>query len=69
MSNIDSASFAADLVQNGTTRLLLGHLSPHNNTQQLAAQAVLDGLRNFTQGMDYLLGIAPVETSGGAVVF
>ena len=69
LSNNDSAGFAADLVQNGTTRLLLGHLSPHNNTQQLAAQAVLNGLRNFTQGMDYLLGIAPVETQGGAVIF
>lgn len=69
LSNMDSAEFAAYLVQTGTTRLLLGHLSPHNNTQQLAAQAALDGLRSFTQGMDYLLGIAPVETQGGAVIF
>lgn len=69
LSNVDSAEFSAHLVQNGTTRLLLGHLSPHNNTQELAAQAVLNGLRRFTQGMDYLLGIAPVETQGGAVIF
>lgn len=69
LSNQDSAAFAAQLVESGTTRLLLGHLSPHNNTQELAAHAVLTGLSQFTQGMDYLLGIAPVETQGGAVIF
>ncbi len=69
LSNPDSARFAAHLVQSGTTRLLLGHLSPHNNTQQLAAEAALHELCSFTQGQDYLLGIAPVETSGGAVIF
>lgn len=69
LSNPDSARLAEFLVQNGTTRLLLGHLSPHNNTPQKAAEAAMEGLRNFTQGMDYLLGIAPVETQGGAVIF
>ena len=60
---------ADHLVGSGTTRVLLGHLSPHNNTQTLAANAVLKGLSRFTQGMDYLLGIAPVESAGGAVIF
>ena len=69
LSNPDSAAFADHLVGMGTTRLLLGHLSPHNNTQTLAASAVLGGLARFTQGMDYLLGIAPVESPGGAVIF
>ena len=69
LSNTDSAAFADHLVGTGTTRVLLGHLSPHNNTQLLAANAVLAGLARFTQGMDYLLGIAPVETQGGAVIF
>ncbi len=69
LSNTDSASLANALVRSGTTRLLLGHLSPHNNTPALAAQAAQEGLREFTQGMDYLLGIAPVETQGGAVIF
>lgn len=69
LSNQDSAAFAAHLVRYGTTRLLLGHLSPHNNTPVLAAEAVLNGLQQFTQGTDYLLGIAPVETQGGAVIF
>lgn len=69
LSNPDSAAFADHLVGMGTTRVLLGHLSPHNNTQVLAANAVLGGLSRFTQGMDYLLGIAPVESMGGAVIF
>lgn len=69
LSNPDSAAFANYLVASGTTRVLLGHLSPHNNTQLLAANAVLTGLSRFTQGLDYLLGIAPVESMGGAVTF
>lgn len=69
LSNADSAAFAEELVRSGTTRILLGHLSPHNNTPALAAKTVQDGLHDFTQGMDYQLGIAPVETQGGAVIF
>ncbi len=69
LSNDDSADFARSLVNSGTTRILLGHLSPHNNTPECAAQAVSAGLREFTSGLDYLLGIAPVETQGGAVIF
>jgi len=69
LSNQDSASFAAHLVRNGTTRILLGHLSPNNNTQYLAAQSALQGLAEFQNGVDYLLGIAPTQTKGGAVVF
>ncbi len=69
LSNEASAQLAAQLVQNGTTRLLLGHLSPHNNTPEKASEAAFLGLKNFTHGMDYLLGIAPVETQGGAVIF
>ena len=69
LSNPDSGTFAAELVAHGTTRLLLGHLSPHNNTPALAAETVTGALQGFTEGMDYLLGIAPVETQGGAVIF
>jgi phosphoribosyl 1,2-cyclic phosphodiesterase len=69
LSNQDSAALADFLVSSGTTRLLLGHLSPHNNTPEHAAAAAAEGLRRFTAGEDYLLGIAPVETGGGAVIF
>jgi phosphoribosyl 1,2-cyclic phosphodiesterase len=69
LSNQDSAALADFLVSSGTTRLLLGHLSPHNNTPEHAAAAAAEGLCRFTAGEDYLLGIAPVETGGGAVIF
>ena len=69
LSNQDSAAFAAELVRSGTTRILLGHLSPNNNTQYLAAKSALEGLAEFEKGVDYLLGIAPTESQGGAVIF
>lgn len=69
LSNPDAAKAAASLVASGTTRILLGHLSPHNNTPELAAETVLEGLSAFRHGLDYVLGIAPTETAGGAVIF
>lgn len=69
LSNPDAARTAAELVAEGTTRILLGHLSPHNNTPELAAEAALRGLAGFRHGLDYVLGIAPTETTGGAVIF
>lgn len=69
LSNKDSGTFAAELVQSGTTRVLLGHLSPHNNTPLLAAQTVKAALADLTEGEDYLLGIAPAVSDGGAVIF
>ncbi len=69
LSNEDSAQFADFLIRTGTTRLLLGHLSPHNNTPNIAASTVIQNLADFKINSDYLLGIAPPETSGGAVTF
>lgn len=69
LSNQDSAQFADYLIRSGTTRLLLGHLSPHNNTPVLASRAVSEGLQAFRLNYDYLLGIAPAESAGGAVIF
>ncbi len=69
LSNQESAETANFLVRNGTTRILLGHLSQENNQPVLAGMAVVNGLKPFRQNIDYLLGIAPVETPGGAVVF
>ena len=69
LSNQESAELADYLIRNGTTRLLLGHLSPNNNTPQLAVNATIEGLREFRINSDYLLGVAPVETQGGAVIF
>ncbi len=69
LSNEDSAKFADFLIRTGTTRLLLGHLSPNNNTPSIAASTVMQNLADFKINSDYLLGIAPTETTGGAVVF
>jgi phosphoribosyl 1,2-cyclic phosphodiesterase len=69
LSNQDSAQFADYLIRSGTTRLLLGHLSPHNNTPLLASKTVSEGLHDLRVNYDYLLGIAPVEATGGAVIF
>lgn len=69
LSNQDSAQFADYLIRSGTTRLLLGHLSPHNNTPLLASRTVTEGLHDFRLNFDYLLGIAPTEAAGGAVIF
>lgn len=69
LSNQDSAEFANYLIHSGTTRLLLGHLSPNNNTPELAVSAVTSALQEFKLNIDYLLGVAPVETQGGAVIF
>ncbi|MDE5754136.1 MAG: MBL fold metallo-hydrolase [Oscillospiraceae bacterium] len=69
LSNQDCAEFSDYLIRSGTTRLLLGHLSPHNNTPELAAGSIVNTLTEFKPDSDYLLGVAPVETSGGAVIF
>ena len=60
LSNDSCAEFAKQLVENGTTRLILGHLSKENNEPSLAYQttkAELDIL-GATEGRDYILKIA-----------
>lgn len=69
LSNPDSGALAAALVAAGTTRLILGHLSQENNTPALAEQTVAQALGQFRRNGDYLLEVAPVETTGKMVVF
>ena len=69
LSNPDSGALAAALVAAGTTRLILGHLSQENNTPALAEQTVEQALGQFRRNGDYLLEVAPVETTGRMVVF
>lgn len=67
LSNDSCAEFAKELVENGTTRLILGHLSRENNEPLLAYQttkAELD-LSGATEGRDYILKVAkPVNDEG-----
>ena len=69
LSNKDSGAFAAKLIGSGTTRIILGHLSQHNNTPDTAETTAVSCLDNFKRNSDYILDIAPVETSGGFVSF
>lgn len=69
LSNTDSGKFAAQLIESGATRLILGHLSQENNTPGTAESTVLAALTEFTRNSDYTLDIAPVETTGGFITF
>ncbi len=69
LSNSDCTKFAAKLVRNGTTRLVLGHLSQENNTPAIAEETAESGLGEFKRNSDYILSIAPVQTAGGFVSF
>lgn len=63
LENSTSADFAAELVKNGTTRLILGHLSRENNSPALAfssAEAALGGC-GAVNGVDYELAVAPYD--------
>lgn len=57
------------LINQGTTHVLLGHLSQKNNTPQIAESTVRSYLSDFRNGKDYLMAVAPVESEGVAVVF
>ncbi|MCH5348089.1 MAG: MBL fold metallo-hydrolase [Oscillospiraceae bacterium] len=69
LSNPDSGAFASRLVKSGTTRIILGHLSQQNNTPLIAEKTVTSCLNEFKRNSDYILDLAPVETTGGFVSF
>lgn len=70
LSNVDSAREVRKLIESGTRRIILGHLSQHNNTPRVAQNTLLRELGgDFAENRDYLLTIAPVETTGLGVVF
>lgn len=69
LSNDDCGAQARKLIENGTTYLILGHLSQDNNQPYIADKTVAACLSDMERGKDYLMGVAPVETQGGAVIF
>ncbi len=70
LSNSASARELHSLIENGLTKVVLGHLSRENNTPQIAENSLMRELGDeFRRNRDYLLYIAPVETSGMAVTF
>lgn len=63
LSNLSCADILPELVSNGTTRILLSHLSNENNTPELALQTALCALQvnEMREGFDYKLYVAPKE--------
>ena len=60
LSNLACADLVTRLVENGTTRLVLGHLSKENNIPQLAFQTSFAALETMgaKEGSDYMMYVA-----------
>lgn len=69
LSNGSSAKLVSFLVKNGTTHLVLAHLSRENNTPEIAKRTVVAALMSegLVEGVDYTLTVAPVGC-GGVIV-
>lgn len=63
LSNYACGEFAKELVKNGTTRIVLSHLSRENNTPDIARQATLCALceAGFCENIDFRLNVSPEE--------
>lgn len=63
LSNTQCAEMLPNLVKSGTTRLILAHLSRHNNLPTLAMSAARAGLveAGLKEELDYMLYVAPTE--------
>lgn len=61
LSNEACSEFATELVENGTTRLVLSHLSKENNLPDLAYQTTLSRLveNGFKENVDFRLRVSP----------
>lgn len=69
LSNRDCADTLAQLVQSGTDKFILGHLSQHNNTPQTAENTAIGTMVGMQRGRDYLLSVAKPDGEGLAVAF
>ena len=71
LSNEDCAAVARDLVERGTARLFLGHLSAENNIPQLAYQTSLCAIEELgaKNGSDYILTVNSKENNDDIVRF
>lgn len=71
LSNDSCADTLVRLLQSGTRRFFLGHLSAENNNPHLAKQTSVCALTmaGAAEGKDYLLQVAPKDFSGQMTVF
>ena len=60
ISNPECAEAAEFFIQNGTKRFILGHLSPHNNTEEIACETFVSYLadKGLVRDIDYEVRIA-----------
>lgn len=68
LDNRDSAKELLRLVENGTTRIILGHLSRHNNRPDIAEQTAESLMEGARRNVDYILMTAPIETGGEVMI-
>ena len=69
LSNIKCGEMIRKLLSGGTMRFILGHLSQDNNTPSTACATVEGCLDGFVRNKDYILEVAPVETTGYCMPF
>lgn len=69
LSNVACAAELPSLLKNGTTRIILGHLSTENNTPLLATAAARASLAQLgaKEDIDYILKVAKPKTVGVTV--
>ena len=71
LSNDTCAHALPGLVEQGSTRFVLAHLSKENNIPALAYQTSLAELtmHGMRQNVDFQLSVAPRENTGGMMIF
>lgn len=71
LSNECCANALPGLVEQGSTRFVLAHLSKENNIPELAYQTSLAELtfHGMRQNVDFQLMVAPRENAGGMMIF
>ena len=70
LSNFAAGEFAKELLQSGTTRFVLSHLSKENNVPEIARQSAIAALSELgaSENADYRLYVSPPENNGGLIV-
>lgn len=70
LSNVASSAELQRLVESGTTRIILGHLSRENNKPEIARSCATAALmdRGLVEDQDYTLYIAPPK-NGKTIIF
>lgn len=70
LSNFTAGEFAKELLQSGTTRFVLSHLSRENNMPEIAKQTTVSALSELgaNENSDYRLYVSKPENSEGLIV-